>query len=579
MGSDIVRLIRRYLRYVFFADTLQSRPYVVTSDVHGTQRKRPSHALLVASAGACVLGACSGVPTMLDPYEKTLGVDGPTQLQFHALVYSPNGTALHYPGYVVALEKSSQHLIGGPRVNLAARQFFHADAAYFQKEPPSRWDIDTASQIRRFQASDEKAMFISHIAKYSTLSLPVAGGSYTATEHCFVYNAYATNFLRQQHAAAEDLSRVNAWHACPIAENTDRDDIGTDQLYTEGRAALERLGENLSADLKGDRITHVILIVMGWNTAQDEAVRNFNDLTGNLLEAAYERTLVRSTAQIQRPTAPRNASTALQDFRPLVIGVTWPSFWSNSFTNVFSYTNKANDADEIGLSWLNELLNKTIPGALAEAHSSAQVVAIGHSFGARAMTRALFSAPALKPDMVQLHSPVRLAIGLEGAVSINRFVPSLSEEGAPYRDFRMLSSTQIALTASSHDKAAGGPIFWYDPSGSTNSFNLACPDSSLDYRGIFECVVASDRSASPGGDFRICLLSDSACRETLSGDSRAPARRVLYIDASNGITQFNTPGTGGGAHSDIYRLPMGRLLWRLIEQYAPGPANTMQAQP
>jgi hypothetical protein len=34
------------------------------------------------------------------------------------------------------------------------------------------------------------------------------------------------------------------------------------------------------------------------------------------------------------------------------------------------------------------------------------------------------------------------------------------------------------------------------------------------------------------------------------------------------MAQFNSPGSGGGAHSDIYRLPMGRLLWRLVEEYA-----------
>ncbi len=40
--------------------------------------------------------------------------------------------------------------------------------------------------------------------------------------------------------------------------------------------------------------------------------------------------------------------------------------------------------------------------------------------------------------------------------------------------------------------------------------------------------------------------------------------RFYYIDATE-LIRFNAPGTGGGAHSDIYRKETGRLIWELIQ--------------
>jgi hypothetical protein len=36
-----------------------------------------------------------------------------------------------------------------------------------------------------------------------------------------------------------------------------------------------------------------------------------------------------------------------------------------------------------------------------------------------------------------------------------------------------------------------------------------------------------------------------------------------YVDASN-LVFYNAYGTGAGAHSDIYRQPMGTMLWGFI---------------
>ncbi|QVM93995.1 alpha/beta hydrolase [Pseudomonas entomophila] len=512
----------------------------------------------------------------MTPYEDVLEVNSANAVKFHSMLYFPSGTALHYPGYVVALEKSPQQIIGGPKVSDESKKLFHADATYFKAEQDT--STNTSHQIKRFQQWDTKAMFVSHILKNGVL--PDHDTGYMAKSHCFVYNAYAADALANIRKDY-DLKKVSDWNACDASRNLEQTHSGLRSLYQESAQALKSLEQNLTRDLTGSRYTHVIVVVMGWNTAQDEAIRNINDITGNLMAAAYEvgqaqksplnRAKAVRSNQVFQPTAEKGIYTTPKTdvldttrFRPLVIGVTWPSFWSNSFTNFFSYGNKANDADEIGLTWLNMLVNQTVPNALAASKSNAKVVTIGHSFGARAMMRALFSSPALAPQQAFPQSHVNLAVGLQGAVSINRFTVGDGKEGAPYRDFAKLQNTHIALTASEHDGAAGGPVFWYDPSGSIKSWNLVCGAAAPASSATFDCLKASDTSASPNGLFSLCKVGDSHC--TASTLSRG---KVSYIDASDGITQFNSPGSGGGAHSDIYRLPMGRLLWRLIEQYAP----------
>ena len=89
---------------------------------------------------------------------------------------------------------------------------------------------------------------------------------------------------------------------------------------------------------------------------------------------------------------------------------------------------------------------------MSESGAKLPVIAIGHSFGARAMTRALFSSPLIN-DEKMVTSPVNLAVSLQGAMSINRFFPSLGNEGAPYRDYVSLVNTKIVLTASRFDSA------------------------------------------------------------------------------------------------------------------------------
>ena len=519
--------------------------------------------------GCIGLFACSDQRSVMEPYETSLKVGSSNAKNFHSVLHFPSGTALHYPGYVVALEKSPQSIVGGPKPY--PQVSFVRSGQYINSEQTSAGD--TSNIISRFQRNDPKAMFISHIVQNRyTQNVAVLSKPYVSTSHCFVYNAYAAKplaLIKEDY----DLAKISDWHACRISTNLDKVDAKAYQLYDYGKYALASLETNLTQDLLDGSYTHILVIVMGWNTSQQEAIRNFNDLTGNVIAASLEDKRGLQENEINRKEALDTQKAINGPFRPLVIGVTWPSYWSNSAGNVLSYSNKAGDADEVGLSWLNKILNETIPKSLAASGSPARVVALGHSFGARAMTRAVFSSPALVPidnhfpDQKMVTSSVDLAVALQGAMSINRFVTGLSSEGAPYRDYAKLKNTQLVLTAAANDSAVGSPfIIWTSPAGSISSYHKACDSPDSPYKDIFNCMTASDTSAASAGSFSICKHGGQACNDPFDGNRQV--RKVSYINVSDGITQFNSPGSGGGAHSDIYRVPMGRLLWKLIEEYA-----------
>lgn len=154
-------------------------------------------------------------------------------------------------------------------------------------------------------------------------------------------------------------------------------------------------------------------------------------------------------------------------FNPLVIGLTWPSVWGgtsaldllNRGLHIGSYPVKAVDADEIGFGIANHLLNVTLPKV--EAYSKLRTVVVGHSMGARIMTRAYYSADQIK-DRVKRTGAGPIVISLQAAFSANRFKAGyqlappfryvFSGEGSPYQDHDAPGGHML-LTWSTWDKA------------------------------------------------------------------------------------------------------------------------------
>ncbi|SFB01063.1 hypothetical protein SAMN03159488_01417 [Pseudomonas sp. NFIX10] len=110
---------------------------------------------------------------------------------------------------MVALEKSPQKIIGGPKFNDNAR-FVHSEAAYFKGEEDTRYN--TAHHIEQFQTFDSKAIFVPHILQNGVLQGDsVEGAPYLAKTHCFVYNVYAADAL-----AGEEIGPLLHLNSCLI---------------------------------------------------------------------------------------------------------------------------------------------------------------------------------------------------------------------------------------------------------------------------------------------------------------------------------------------------------------------------
>lgn len=308
----------------------------------------------------CPTLSCSNTDTVIAPYEKILELDGSTTRSFHSMLYYPSGEGLHNPGYIIGIETSPKKTIGGPEKQ-SDDGLLNSDS-YLNSEINST--NNTRNKIDGFTKQDRKSMFISHIIKNDfNIIKDKLNNPYITNNYCFVYNAYTSRQLVDD--SGLDLTKINGWNACKISSSIqEAEDAKLHSFYKNSDSGLTALKENLKHDLESGAYSHILVIVMGWNTSQSEAVRNFNDITGNIITASFEQRKEADTnpsAKLNRMVVTRSRviepkeEKYNRDFRPLVIGITWPSYWSTGLVNVVSYPNKANDADELGLIWLNKI--------------------------------------------------------------------------------------------------------------------------------------------------------------------------------------------------------------------------------
>ena len=206
-----------------------------------------------------------------------------------------------------------------------------------------------------------------------------------------------------------------------------------------GLEALEEFGHELDRRILSEpadrQPTHLIVMSTGWNTLQVESIDNYQHWLSHLMRA--------SRTDLSRP------------FRPLVIGLTWPSAWplvSTWLGPVVSVFNKENDADELGYVTANVLLHKVLD-QLKTKHGL-PVIVIGHSFGGRAMVTAANSR-ALLFQHDSTRPTTDLLLGLQPAFSIQRF--GGGKQGDPYVRFAQ-GAHKYVLSSSTNDwilKSAG----------------------------------------------------------------------------------------------------------------------------
>lgn len=409
----------------------------------------------------------------LQEREREIGTKGPNRWVFHRLADRDKGTTLAFPGYIITIEKAWRNKIGAP----SGRQLRKGRALkrYGFNDSIANWR--TLPLPKRFMLNNPKPAFVSGITEF--------------------------------YFEDEIVPHIRARHFYDIYKT--HNTIPADSVYDSGYRAIRQFSEHIKEQIDREKITHVFFYVMGWNTDQQEAVRNFNSLFLKLL----------------------NQPKAEDDFRPLFIGLTWPSFWNQTPLNVTSFFNKTNDADEIGMMWANIFLNGNL---LADRKKQFEVVLLGHSFGAKLVSRAAMSASMLEGPS----HPIDLMINLQSAYSINRYSEVSLEPTEDYQDwFRYVD--KIALIWSEYDSAA------------TSGLHTPFAGSKRAYKKV---ISSRTKDNYPGIDTKRFKVNSP-----IEFDKQ---KQILLIDGSD-VIRFGAYEKGGGAHSDIYNEEVAELIWKLVK--------------
>ncbi len=456
--------------------------------------------------GTFALAQCTTINAHVPKDEEAaLATDGVIS-RYHALLNTPFSHPLAGSGYIVGIEKSPREKIG----------FAEPGADYARLKTPEKLPLsghprDLAQQKKSFEKAtdDPKIMFVSHILRYG--QAPHSANVDTD----LIYSAYSASAFGRHDAPRPEAAYESGWDALDDLEQ---------QIIADTNAARDR----------GQPFTHLMFLSMGWNNDQFEALERYNALRQHSIRAAED---------------------AGKPFNPLVIGLTWPSVWggtsvldlANRALHIGSYTVKAVDADEIGYGIANHMLNAMLPRI--ETATGLQTVVVGHSMGARIMTRAYYSADLLNAP-VNRTGPAPIMIGLQAAFSANRFAESfrlippvrwvVTGEGGPYQDHDAPGGS-LVLTWAKGDKA--NPIARFG----TGAAHVGGRVGERRLRKNPGLRAKVEPYAVPGPD-SVGPINVSCAAVRDNG-------KVLYIDASHIIA----------SHGDIRNPKVGELVWTLTD--------------
>lgn len=435
-----------------------------------------------------VLTSCSSLPPaerLLEQQERELNTNGSTTMLFHSALYYPSEISLTFPGFILGIEKSPVDIVakdGGIYIK-------DVSVSGFTKE-----ELKDA-------VVDKKILYVSHIIE--------SFGKPYGQSNCAHYNAYYREGVNKPKPPIE------------FCMNSEKHEVAPGRAYTDSWLAMSML-----RDLIKERIsshTHVVVVTMGWNTIQEEAVRNFNSIMTNLKAAAKD-----------------------EAFKPLFIGVTWPSQWAAKWVEPIvrsvSFPFKAQDADEVGLTWLGVLLHKTL------SNIDRPIVVIGHSFGARATSVAACIGPAItaeNSDQSANENKIDFLINLQSAYRTSRILGQHREGKLQYGN-SCSNVKRIFLTSSISDTAMD-TLFWRKDkyAGDDESYSRYCGNGKNEVR----CGVAYWNGSL-----------------SIRNESKS---NITYISADD-LINVNSYLSGGDAHSDIYRAEHGVMLWNMLSRNKDG---------
>lgn len=228
-------------------------------------------------------------------------------------------------------------------------------------------------------------------------------------------------------------------------------------------------------------------------------------------------------------------------FKPLFIGIAWESEWTG-FADLglefLSFGNKGNDADAIGFTWGNYLLNDVLKPIIQE-NPDIKLVAIGHSFGSRIVLGSHYVRDVINRDgQTNAHdtTPVTL-IGLQAAFPTGRFI--LKEH--PY-NFNYKEPATVVITSSNLDKATNMIDFattgYIGGTGGT--------DEILQHEKLYKKTLR--------------ILDTDVTGQPLDH----PDKNLVSVYNARPFVNCELPGTSSGAHSDVYDKEMGHFLGEII---------------
>ncbi|MBT8118239.1 MAG: alpha/beta hydrolase [Gammaproteobacteria bacterium] len=419
--------------------------------------------------------------------EEALDTSGYYDLLDHIAAYYPNGVSLNFPGYIVGFEESDRSKVTSSRDDvLLDESVYSAGYTVERLVKALRYNVPYISQVMHYQGR------------------PYGEGN------CALYNLYHNHGTTVASACSNDSLEIDIEH------------FDYSDTFTNSWDAIDVLQQRLAADVASKQYTHLIVAVMGLDTAQEEAIRNYKSIVSSIRKDAGD------------------------SFKPLFVGITWPSFFANRWFDplweVLAYHPVADRADILGLTWLGVLLNDVI----LPLGDSIEISVIAHSFGARASTIGLCVGPAIRRNdehRAERQPLVKIEnfIGLAPAFSLTRFTEEehLFYENIYYKDHCPMIE-RFVFTASDNDGAFGA-VFWSDAVGDYNFMKRYC---DRDHPVSVVCHAASADGNIDGFD---------------------AAAKISYIDTTL-LMKHSMPGTssGGAGHSDIYRPEIGRLLWNVI---------------
>lgn len=631
------------------------------------------------------LASCADNKPKLYPIERQYKTDGKGLAIFHPVAEQDGGLGLKFPGYLIGIEQTDRTIIGKPE------DFENLNDA----------NNDKNHTILKEILDRPQRTFISHVVEYS-----LEDDKKYIKEDVF-YNIYDRRFgTETQHAYQRGIEAL-------------------DELKKRIEATIDEEEEKKRKGEKEKGYTHLIFYSMGWNTDQQESLRNYNSLLyqmrkiydspefiqdefdqklrvagGGLtvetlceminndypdikfnisdntidrlnellktpcfyklaelqfnrkqqerlqqgledteskkviekIKTVVEKThdyrkksfselsdkeqdtikqLNRELLEIMYPEIPKKKDYLERNpFQPLFVGISWPSerrfssvwWFIGDLRSSLSYISKAKDADEIGVLWAERVLwDVLVP--IKKKNKDIPLILMGHSLGARIITRAVFSRGIFDPK--QTNAPqkdgkdgydIDLVIGLEGAFSINRFISGKGKEGSPYSNFNKNKYVKkFIFTWSEHDWA--NPLaYWFTGEehiggmyGYAKSYvpqkkdkkDIEAPRNIFDH---FEIEVEEERLHSYDVKLKKVKIEEEFKKKAVwcwwlwkitqgmlpkvIGDEWKQSfyhpEKISIVDASKLIE--NKPyGKGGIAHSDIYTPGIARFIWDCID--------------